>query len=234
MRRGEVAAALRQMQANFDEDPDASSIMELGVAFLWLQDYGAAWKHFNNANGERPSYAAIYYGMAGAAKWCLGESDEAVNQWRLGIECEYADDTQLQIPLILYFAGVANPNIYDVRGAKELLENRASAVTVPRWPLPLAEFVLGRIDESQVRPLCYADRHDSPEMQQCETALRHWSTDFFVAVSELDRDNPDGFREGMCRAGKLSWDDFDEHRRVFLGKLWSPELFLARHEGFQA
>ena len=79
------------MQANFEDDPDASSIMELGVAYLWLKDYAAAWHHFHSANHRQPLYAANFYGMAGVAKWCMNEPNDAVSQWAMGIRCKYAD-----------------------------------------------------------------------------------------------------------------------------------------------
>jgi lipoprotein NlpI len=234
MRSGATEQALSQMQANFDEDPDSSSVMELGVARLWLKDYRAAWEHFSHFNDKHPKHASTTYGMAGVAQWCLGNPGEAVKQWQVGLRCDYADVGQFRIPLLLFFASELVPTHFSNNIALELLSARARQEGVQWWPLPLAEFILGRIDEDELRARCFEERFADEALRRHETIVHHWLTDFYVAVIEHARGHLDRYYEQMHKVGSTSWEDFDEQEDIFLSKLWHEEFFLARHEAERA
>ena len=90
-----------------------SRIMQMGVAYLWLEDYAAAWEHFHAANQRYPKHSAIFHEMAGAAKWCLDEPNDAVNQWLAGLKCAYADSAGgVRCPLLLFTASVTNQGVF--------------------------------------------------------------------------------------------------------------------------
>src|SRR3990172_9873043 len=91
MRTGATDQALRQLKEDFAEEPNASCIMELGVAYLWLGNYRSAWEHFYDVTLQFPNSISIFYSMAGVAKWCLSEPEEAVKQWRDGLRADFAD-----------------------------------------------------------------------------------------------------------------------------------------------
>ena len=228
MRSGAVEQALQQMQTNFDEDPDASSVMELGVAHLWLGNYRVAWEHFDSANKRQPLRIDDFYGMAGVAKWCLDQRDDAVQDWKTGLGCDYADVGRFHIPLLLFFASQVAPNVFNKDDALELLSERADQEGISCWPLPLAEFVLGRIDESSLRAQCFDERYED------ETMLHHWMSDFYLGVIERAKGNIARCHHLMQKVAAMSWESFDDCERLFLSKLWSEEFFLARHETEQA
>jgi hypothetical protein len=225
MRSGATEQALRQMRTNYANESGTSEAMELGVAYLWLKEYAAAWEHFSNFNRQFPHHADCTYGMAGTAKWCLNEPEAAIHEWCDGLEVEFADWAGgMKVPLLLFFASVVKPRVYTRKEAETVLTKRVRDPRAQMWPGPLAEFVLDRIDENCLRELAYDEKH------QEETMLNRWSADFFTGVKERSRGNVDRFRQSMERVGMTSWKEFDNQERIFLGKLWSEEFFLARHE----
>lgn len=226
MRQGETPQALSQMQENYAQNASGSTAMELGVAYLWLERYVAAWNTFDDFNQKNPHRADCTYDMAGVAKWCLDSPQEAIKQWKIGLTCDYKDAAGLGVraPLLLYFASVVHPELYFREEAESNLAQRTGDSRISVWPGPLAQFLLGDVDEHELRALGFDGRFED------ETILHNWSSDFFVGVLERARGNIGSYQKLMEKCSKISWDDFDEDQSVFLGKMWSPEFFLARHE----
>ncbi len=105
MRSGQPADAIRQLQGMYAQNPSPSHTMALGVGYLWLGEYDVAWEHFQHANRKPRNSTDIYFGMAGAAKWCLGKSDDAIREWQSGLQAQYADFAGgIGIPLLLFLA----------------------------------------------------------------------------------------------------------------------------------
>lgn len=224
LRHGENEEALRRMREAYAHDQGPSYVMDLGVAYLWLGRYDAAWEHFNGANRKEPKRYDVYYGMAGAAKWCLDERDVAIRQWQVGCDCEYADGAGgVGAPLHLFIASLLAPELFARSDAEKLLTVRADDPRVECWPGPIAEFILRRIDENGFRRKCAG-------VNERDTFMRHWLADFYLGVLELSRGNVQRFREAARKASLTSADDFDRTKKQYLGKLWHEEFFIARHE----
>jgi hypothetical protein len=64
--------------------------MELGVTLMWHGQYVEAWEHFHSIIETDPRVGDGDYGMAGVAKWCLGEPKVAVSEWRDGLKAPYS------------------------------------------------------------------------------------------------------------------------------------------------
>jgi hypothetical protein len=233
MRRGDVKTALAQMTESFDNAWKRESIMplcasealELGAGYLWLKDFESAQQHFDAFNERFPKFAHNPYDMAGVASWCLGKRQEAVTRWDEGLDVEFADSGYgIKPVLLLFFASVIDPNLHSMLVVKDLLRDRLRDPRTSRWPGPLAEFVLGRIDSASVR------RSGVDSMHEDSTLLHVWQTDFWSAVIERSRGNESAYHSAMEKCGNLSWDDFDQCRDLFIHKLWSPEFYLARYE----
>jgi lipoprotein NlpI len=232
MQAGDTEGALRCMQDEFAKAwnpeysmPSLSEVMELGVGYLWIDDFEAAFDHFNFVNQRYPRHAHCTYDMAGTAMWCMGNRIAAVDQWQRGLDVDYADlGYGFSPPLLLFFASIVEPNLFSRAEAETLLAKRLDDPRANRWPASLAEFVIGRIDFDALRQKGI-DKND-----ENWTAFHHWLADFWRGVLELEHGNAVGYRELMRQTANVSWVEYDRDKRAFLGKLWCPECYLARHE----
>ncbi len=233
MREGDKESALLRMKERFAKawKPEysmpscGSEVMELGVAYLWLEDYLAAKEHFDFYNQQYPRHSHDTYDMAGTAMWCMGKRAEAVHQWQRGLDVDYADvGYGITPPLLLFFASVVQPSLYSRTEAESLLAERLADPRANRWPAPLAQYMIGRIDFPELQQMAVWKGRDDI------TADNYWQAGFWRGVSELQRGNTINYRNSMRETANVSWADYDRDNRDFLGKLWCPEFFLARHE----
>jgi hypothetical protein len=223
LQTGRDSEAICQLRNAYERK--GTHVMDLGVAYLWVRDCQAAWEHFNSLNVRRPKHISSYYGMAGAAKWCLDDPEASVREWHTGLKCAYADGAGgVQVPLLLFLASVVKPELFEREEAERLLAIRVENPLIRNWPGPLAEFVSGRIGVDALRSRCIGIDDD-------ETFTRTWRGDFYISVLEYARGNVGQFQEVMQKIATTSPDDFDlTRRRRYLAKLWCPEFFIARHE----
>jgi hypothetical protein len=223
LRQGNKQEAFDLFCKRGDRD-QPSHIMELGVAYLWAQEYQAAWEHFDAANRRQPKYMDIFYGMAGAAKWCLCEMEAAVAQWRIGVRCRYADGAGgMGSPLLLFFASVVEPRLFERTEAEKLISKRADNPSrVRNWPGPVGQFVLGRINAG----VLLAKMAESKSKDASDLLL----VEFYIGVLARARGDMQDFERQMQKAAATSDDDFDVNNRQYLAKLWCPAFFLARYE----
>ena len=200
--------------------------MDLGVAYLWLGRYQAAFTHFEEFNRKPPRYA-ITFGMAGAAKWCLSQPEEAVDQWQAGLKCDFADSggAGIKIPLLLFFASITRPALFPTARVERLLQERSQEPRAAIWPGPLAKFVLGQHSDDQLRQECerHVERYGNDETP-------YWHSDFYKGVLAAKKGDAAHFSDAMKRAAQLTWADFDNRQAEFYAKVWQEEFFLARHE----
>ena len=215
------------MRGAYCRDASTSAAMELGVAYLWIGEFQAAFDHFNDFNRNHPHHATVTYGMAGAAKWCLGKPAEAIDEWRSGLDCEFADagGAGVRLPMLLLVASAVNPPVFRRSEAEDLLRARSADRRATIWPGPLARYLVGAISTDELRAACVWKGGDN-----AETNLRRWQCDFYAGVALAIRGDRIGYLDSMRAASRLSWIDFDERQREFLSKVWREELFLARHE----
>jgi hypothetical protein len=225
LRCGKTPEGLSHMQEVYRTDSGTSEAMELGVAYLWLQEYEKAYQHFQTFNEKYPLHSSVTYAMAGTAKWCMDQPIDAVKCWKIGLNSEFSDTAGLgfKLPLLLYFTSVVRPNILPASEAMLLLSAKSDDSRAKGWGGSLARFVQGKINEDELRKEC-PGRHDD------ETILHHWVADFYVAVVAHANRNEIRYLDLMRRVASLSWSDYDSNNRAFLSKLWSGEFFLARHE----
>ena len=154
MLTGHPEEALCQMQESYARRGSLSESMELGVAYLWLGEYMAAWEHFDGVNRKHPKASDLLYAMAGAAKWCLGDRCTAVEQWADGCYCDGTNSGGFGSPLLLFAASIIDPSAYVRSEAEKLLTERANDPWARHWPKAIAEYLLGRIDETTLRRAC--------------------------------------------------------------------------------
>jgi len=199
-----------------------SHVMELGVAYLWLRNYSAAWSHFRSAIGRYPAGVAPLYEMAGVASWCLNEHADAVAQWQSGLDCGYADGAGgVKLPMLLFSTSILSPEALPYNEAAEILRCRTESRRITNWPGPIVNYLLGMSAED-LRRECI---HNSEEV----TRINRWQTGFYIGVMRKKEGDLPGFEKGIRDTSTVSNEDFDINRRDYLTKLWNGELFIARH-----
>ena len=165
----------------------------------------------------------MFFGMAGVAKWCLGEPKEAVSIWRAGLKPKYSNSRELGLPLLLFFASVLEPETFDKNLAEQLLVEKKK-YRLEDWPVPLAKLLRGQLseDEFKIHLKGVNDR---------DTRSRLCQTNFYATVLQLSHSkNISAFREAMRKSTDTSQSEWlvEEY---FVSRLWHAEFFLARHEG---
>jgi len=224
LRSGDRDEGLRRMREAFAEDRSASRTMELGVAYLWTGDFGAAFAHFDAENQRKPYRYDCFYAMAGVAKWCLNVKEEAVAHWHAGLTCAYADGAGgVTLPLLLGAASVLSARSFPPAEAEKLLTDRTGGNRAKIWPGPLGKYLLGHIDDGGLLSQC-VNRDGS------EDFLRRWQADFYFGLRAYGRGELARFQELMRNVIVIDDDDFDlqNHRKRFVSKFWCAEFFLAR------
>jgi hypothetical protein len=225
LRRGSTEQALALLRESYEREPSGSHIMGLGVAYLWSGEYRASWEHFQHAIKTHPQASALFYGMAGVAKWCVNDPEAAVKHWQLGLGARYADGAGgVHLPLLLLVASILRPGVLARKEAEQILMQRVQDPRTKNWPGPLATFALGLIDHRTLREKCLGST-------ELGTIDRNWSAAFYEDVLEFGRGKamPYTFKERMRRIADSSQPERSEER-FFLSLLWSEEFFIARHE----
>ena len=225
-----AAVALEAMRLEYGEMRTPSHIMALGVAFMWLKMYQQAFDHFDEVIRSaprgpvaNPRRSAGVFGMAGAAKWCLGNRGAAVDQWRAGLTADYADGAGgVQLPMLLYTASVAAAPAFPKAEAVSILQVKSRDSRITNWPGPLGRFLLGQIDQTELNGILTG-------MNDIDTGLREWQARFYLGVARMERGDIRGFREAMRESVQTATDE-SKPEGFFTRCLWHEEFFIARHE----
>jgi hypothetical protein len=222
--QGKVSKTLQKMRRAYECEGGTSEAMQLGIAYLWLQEYKAAWEHFSAFNQAYPLHAHCTYDMGGAAKWCMDKPSEAVQQWQMGLQCEFTDWAGGITPaLLLYSAAVLREKRFSKSEVKRLLMERTANPRAHSWPGPLAQFVLGQIDEDRLRK-------EAVEKLEFGTIASQLRCDYYVGLVACARGDRGRFLENARKVASLSAEDYDASPDLFLARLWGVKFFLARHE----
>jgi hypothetical protein len=160
--------------------------------------------------------------MAGVAKWCLNERAIAIAQWRDGVRCEFSDPSAVGISLLLFFASVIEPRLVSRGDAEQLMRERLTLPQASLWPGPLARYILGDIDTSELDPAFVSSHTD-------ETMIRRWFAGYYEGVLAYAAGDYSSYKQMMLKTADTSgigWDDM----QFFFSAVWTEEFFLARHE----
>jgi len=226
LRRGDAEQGLTLMQESFDGTPTPSTLVTLGLGYLWVEKYEAAWNHFQDWMRRYRVTADAYFALIGVAQWCLDDPIAASESWRLGLDAQYIDMAGgIGSPLLLWVASVLRPNDKLRREAAQILIEKVKDTKVRHWPGPLAQFVLGQIDERVLdeRSIERLNRKTSPRTK--------WEITFYRHVLELERGrlSPGDFKEmmwGLVDTSGPVWSEGED----FMQLVRNPEFYIARHE----
>ena len=200
--------------------------MELGVAYLWTEDYASASAHFESAIKDFPGHATSFYGMAGVSQWCLGQPSAAVADWRVGLTAQYADTSGLgiRLPLLLFVACILEPKAFRRSEAEGILQEKVKDGRARPWRGMLARFALGLADKEDCLAL-------EPLTKDFERQHREWMVRFYQYLLLFGNGDltPAQFFELMRRATDTSQPEFFD-QNYFLSLMWSEEFFIARRQ----
>jgi hypothetical protein len=213
----------------YGKNLDNSHTMQLGVALLWLGQYHHAWEHFRQAIERNPKMTLErFYGMAGVAKWCLGENGKAVAEWLAGLKAKYAGAAGLgvKMPLLLLFASVIKAEVYDENCAMTLVKKKAKDRRINNWPGPILQWIAGQIDGNALL-------ERSQGRYEYQTRNHVWQAEFYESLNKIREIGHTGFRESMQRLADTSQPEWRDEN-IFLTRIWTEEFFLARNEAMIA
>jgi hypothetical protein len=197
--------------------------MELGVAYLWTEDYEAAYRHFSEVCREFPNSISSFYGMAGVAKWCLDEFEIAATLWETGTHCRFTDTggPSAQLSLLRYTTAILHPHIVSLSRIEQSLAEMIENGSNKPWPFPVIEYLIGR--------KTYGELLSSAKGKNAvQTAFNNWYAGFFIGIKEYKAGNKGAFIKSMNETAITTDEDFDVNSRTFLAKLWCEVLYLAR------
>jgi hypothetical protein len=224
--RGDVERGLTLMQESFNETPTPSTLVTLGLGYLWVEKYDVARNHFQDWMDRYRVTSDAYFALIGAAQWCLDDTIAACGSWKLGLGAQYIDMAGgIESPLLLWVGSILRPNDTLRREATQILREKVKDPTVRHWPGALAQFVLHQIDESHL------EERSTEHLSQKIPPRRKWQVAFYKHVLELKRGgkstgDTDGTMRGLVDTSGSAWSQDKD----FLQLVRNPEFYIARHE----
>ena len=225
IRKGDLQLGMQQLLVAYQQDQSASKTIGLGVGYLWCKEYDAAGKHFENAIAKGDSMSS-FFELAGAAWWCLGQTDRAVACWRTGLSADYADSVNGPVGLraLLFAASVLDEKLISRTEAVALLRESVRRNEASIWGTALPRICLGEstvdLDLARARYGAYA---------------RKTRASFYRSIWELGEAliTKEHFNANMKSIADTSSHELDD-TKAFTSLLWKPEFFIARHEAARA
>jgi hypothetical protein len=103
----------------------------------------------------------------------------------------------------------------------ELLDKRSKSGWYKNWPGPIADYVLGRIDEDGLQNECARFKDNERGLLSAR-----WEIGFYVGIVALSQGNSDRYKKLIQDASIIWDDDLDPAKRQYLSKLASSTEFM--------
>lgn len=226
IRKGYVEEGISLMQQTFEATPNPSTLVNLGLGYLWTERYEDVCRLFVAWMDRYRTSMEIYFALIGVAQWCLNDPIAATESWRSGLEAQHLDMAGgMESPLLLWLSAVLRQDKAAQAKALHVLEAKVKNSKAKHWPGPLGRFVLGDIDEKSLSELSKGRNGE-------ETSLRRsWQISFYkiiwsVRTSDVSRDKFLRLLRVELRNLNVDFSESDE----FLQVIRNPEFYLARHE----
>ena len=221
---------LRQIRAAFAGKQSLANALQLGLAYLWLEDYNAAWEHFDdrnrhydNLNRGRPNstiftnWRALRSGAWTNTPTRLlnggGDANAATRISRAGSH----RPSYFSLPLSW------TPPRARATSPKDFSDKRSKSWRYKYWPSPVTDYVLGRIDEDRLQDECSRKNNERGML------AARWEIGFYGGIVALSQGNISRYKKLIREASVTSDDNFDPTSKRYVIDIWKPEFFLARH-----
>ena len=178
-----------------------------GLALLELGRAADAAHAFEDAPDAAQSGPMLE--LAGAARWLAGERETAAQRWIAALDAAF--DTPAgaaRPPALLVYAGTRIPDPRYVHRGTRLLGKAWRPRVARQWPAPVAGYLLGKVDETDLLEEGYAN----PALESRRLASAH----FWAGFLATDPGTARRHFEAAVDAGGLA--------------LLEPEYHLARAE----
>lgn len=176
------------------EEPDSrDKKYSLGSIYMWTYEFELALSHFEKLL-DQPDRSDFFFGMAGAAAWCIGDKKQATRHWRAGVTAPATvGGANTRTALLLYAASALEPDTYSTESAKKILKGRVGQWRVRNWPGPIAQFILGTTNENEASQ---ASRHP---VHRNFVKAAIWKFRFYALLRQLLASdiNSTAFTEGL-------------------------------------
>lgn len=130
------------------------------------------------------------FATLGVCYWMMGDHENALASWRRGLESNYADSANVQIPLLIWFGNswLQSDTSEIIRLLRRRVGDRRTGIG---WPLPIAQYLLGRKSLEQLRAEAEMSSHAHIQIRQRRQA------EFYVAVQQYLQGETERFAATM-------------------------------------
>lgn len=210
---GRAGEALKALQEEHSKTPSYLTMGAVGLAHLSLGNLSKAREYLDAWTKVKMPKMDSAFLWAGVVRWLEKSYVEACNIWRAGLDCDYRDAAGgIEVPLLLYFAGIRYPEISDLGEVTRLLDDRLNSWRAMHWPAPLGRFVLNRISEQEADGTARATLSTSVQFQRLA------KVEFWAGVIALREHDQVSFLDRMHRCAASPESNL------------THEGYLARHE----
>lgn len=195
---GRYEEALSAFQTQYAQRRSDGVLNNVGFSQLALRRFDEARDTFDQVLSRHRDWGS-QFGHCGVVRWIQGDRLAAVKLWEEGLEATYQDAAGgLQLPLLLYFAGVRAPDVTSASGARDVLAARANDIRAAgQWPTPIAQFLVGSKTLEALRTTSAASDAGSE-------VRRSALVEFYAAVRALESRDQEAWKRGVgaCAANR--------------------------------
>jgi tetratricopeptide (TPR) repeat protein len=232
LRQKDYVQAIELFRARYASERSPGRRLGLGEALMWAGEYPLAADHFRDSIAKDQGFGTSSeedFAFLGSADWCLGAYESAVATWQSGTKALYSiGGGRTHCPLLLLVASILRPGLFQRARAEKILLQRLRNLRAPPWPVTLAGFVVGQVNEKALE--------DSWAWYVAQgirgmVLSSKWIVGFYESLLTLGTEGmtKNEFRQtmsSMVDGPHIESCDLEDFTQL----TWNPEFYIARHE----
>jgi hypothetical protein len=193
IKAGQYEEACRMADQEFRETPTPFPLSNKVRALLRLGRHREAAELCDEIIRISPFVVDGYFIFRGVSDWVGGRQEAAITAWQSGSDPQYTDAAGgVGIPLLLFFASIKRSDRPLRRSAESALRKVCKRRAICNWPGPIARFVLGKLDETEL----LSAMTDEPILR----ARQSCKAEFYIGVLRMANHDQDGYAEYLARS----------------------------------